>query len=373
MNPVLPRPAARALALGLLVASVSLPPRRAGAEEAQTFVPWRYVDPMTGLEAFRALVPKGWRVEGSITWSANPALPATSRFRFFDPASGAELNLFPTQAFFWTSNALFLRTNPPGTLRFNTLVARPVDLDGAMAQMVLGRFRKGVSGLTVVDYRKVPELAQLARGQPVKGMRVTSDAGKARVTYVEGGKDLEEEVYAAVAQFAFDLPGGGGGPGYWIEYWYVDYVFSFRAPRGGLAARSKIFQTMIYSMKANPKWFAKVVNTKEALFAQMMQGVRNVGKIGSTVAAASSSLREDQMKDWERRQQVQDRVAQSQSDNIRGVERFHDPHADKEVELPSGYGHAWANNLGEYIVTDSPSYNPNVGSNLHWESMPASR
>jgi hypothetical protein len=225
----------------------------------------------------------------------------------------------------------------------------------------------------VVDYRKVPELAQMARGQAVRGLRATAEAGKARVTYAEGGRDLEEEIYAAVAEFAIDLPGGAGAPGYWIDYWYVDYVFSFRAPRGGLAARSKTFQTMIYSLKVNPKWFAKVVNTKEALFAQAIRGVKNVGKIGSTVAAASSSLREDQMKDWERRQQIQDRVVQSQSDNIRGVERFHDPHSDKEVELPSGYGHAWANNLGEYIVTESPSYNPNVGSNLHWEAMPASR
>jgi len=40
------------------------------------------------------------------------------------------------------------------------------------------------------------------------------------------------------------------------------------------------------------------------------------------------------------------------------------------VELPSGYNYAWSNNNGEYIVTDSPDLNPNVGSNLHWELMP---
>jgi hypothetical protein len=360
------------LALGLLLTAGPARGRAAG-EEVQAFVPWRYVDPVTGLVALRALVPRGWKVEGSIAWSANPALPATSRFRFWDPASGAELNLFPTQAFFWTDNGLFLRTNPPGTLRFNTLVARPVGFDDAMATLVLGRYRKGVAGLEVVDRRKVPELARLARGTPEKGMRATSDAGKVRATYSEGGRVLEEEFYAAVPQFVIDIPGGSGRPGFFIEYWYVDYVFSFRAPRGGLAARSKIFQTMIYSMKVDPAWFAKVVNTREALFARMMQGVRDLGAIGATVAAASSRLRDDQLEDWERRQQVQDRVVQAQSDNIRGVQRFHDPHADREVELPSGYGRAFANDLGEYVVTDSPSYNPNVGSNLHWEEMTPAR
>jgi hypothetical protein len=80
-------------------------------------------------------------------------------------------------------------------------------------------------------------------------------------------------------------------------------------------------------------------------------------------------MREEQQRDWERRQQAQDRIVQNFSDNIRGVERYNDPHTGNDVELPSGYGHAWANNLGELIVTDSPSYNPNSGSNLHWEQM----
>jgi hypothetical protein len=363
----------RVLSLALAAAAIAGTPLPAAPSEAQTFVPYVYVDPMTKLEAFRCLVPKGWKVEGKITWSANPALPAQSRFRFHDPNGVDELNLFPTLAFFWTNNATFLQTNPPGTLRFNTLVAKPLDLDTAFAQVVVPGARKGAANLVVTRKEKVPELAALAKGRPVQGLRSSADAGKIRVTYLEGGKAIEEEIYAAVASFAFDLPGSGFTPGYFIDYWYIDYVFSFRAAKGTLASRSKTFQTMIYSMKLNPRWFAKVVHTKEALVAQATRGIKVMGNIGSTVASASSNLREDQMKDWERRQAIQEKVVQNQSDNIRGVERFRDPHADKEVELPSGYGHAWANNLGEYIVTESPSFNPNVGSNLHWEAMPAAR
>jgi len=367
------RTLARAGASVLLVSAVALPPRPAAPSEAQAFVPYVHVDPVTGLEAFRCLVPKGWKVEGKITWSANPALPAQSRFRFFDPDGVDELNLFPTLAFFWTNNAMFLQTNPPGTLRFNTLVARPIDIDTAFAQLVVPGARKGALNLAVTERKKVPELATLARGQPAQGLRSSAEAGKIRVTYQEGGRAIEEEMFAAVASFVVDLPGSGFSPGYFIDYWYVDHVFSFRAEKGKLASRSKIFQTMIYSMKLNPKWFAKVVHTREALVAQATRGIKVMGNIGSTVAGASSSLREDQMKDWERRQAIQEKVVQSQGDNIRGVERFRDPHADKEVELPSGYGHAWASDLGEYIVTESPSFNPNVGSNLHWEAMQAAR
>jgi hypothetical protein len=359
--------------LALVAGTIALAPLSAAPSEAQTFVPYVYVDPMTKLEAFRCLVPKGWKVEGQITWEANPALPAKSRFRFYDPRSLDEMNLVPTQAFFWTNNSMFLRTNPPGTLRFNTLVAQPIDLDAAFGKLGVPGARGKITNVAVTERKKVPELAALAKGQPVQGLRSSADAGKIRVTYQEGGTAIEEEIYAAVANFVVDLPGSGFSPGYFIDYWYIDYVFSFRAEKGRLTTRSKLFQTMIYSMKVNPKWFAKVVHTKEALFAQATRGIKVMGNIGSTVASASSNLREDQMKDWERRQQAQERVVQNQSDNIRGVDRFHDPHADKEVELPSGYGHAWANNLGEYIVTESPSFNPNVGSNLHWEAMPAAK
>lgn len=165
------------------------------------------------------------------------------------------------------------------------------------------------------------------------------------------------------------LPGSGYGSGYFINYWFIDHVLSFRDEKGKLDSRSKIFQTMIYSLKANPRWFAKVVNVKEALAQQYIRGIKAVGRMGQMIAQAGSQMREDQQRAWEQRQQVNDRIVQNFSDHIRGGERFNDPRAGKEVELPAGYGNAWANDLGKYIVTESPSYNPNIGSNLHWEQL----
>jgi hypothetical protein len=343
----------------LLLASLA-----AGAE--QIFVPFVYVDPATGTEAFRCLVPKGWKVEGGITWSPNPALPAQSRFRFYDPKGVDELNLFPAQAFFWTNNRLFLATNPPGTLRFNTLVAQPIDLDTALTR-IIASVRRGTTRMSVGAKTPVPELAALARGEPAGGLRSSAEAGKARLSYLEGDQAIEEELYAAVANFVVPMPG------YFIDYWYIDSVFSFRAAKGKLASRARLFQTMIYSMRLNPSWFARVVHVKEALIAQSTEGIKAAGRFGTMIANASSNLREQDQRDWERRQRIQDTVVQNQSDSIRGVQRFTDPHSGNEVELPSGYGTAWANNLGEYIVTDSPSLNPNIGSNLHWEPMPTAR
>jgi hypothetical protein len=246
---------------------------------------------------------------------------------------------------------------------------RPVDLQTAFTKIVIPYARKGVSGMKMIKASDVPELANIAKGQPVQGVRSFANGGKMRIEYQENGRPMEEEIYAAVSQFVTDLPGSALGPGYFINYWYIDYVFSFKARKNELDSQSKVFQTMVYSLRVNPRWFAKVANVKEMMVQKIIKGIKDVGRIGEMVARAGSEMREGQMKDWERRQQANDRIVQNFTDHIRGVERFNDPYAGKEVELPTGYGRAFSNNLGEYIVTDSPSYNPNIGSNVTWQEL----
>lgn len=333
----------------------------------QVFVTYRYIDPMTKMEVFHLLAPKGWKVEGGVVWSGDPALPARSSFRFFNPNGSEELNFFPTRSFFWTNSQLALTTNPPGALRFGTRVAKPVSLHEAFTRTIIPAARKGMKGMTVVGEEKVPELAELAKGLPAQGVDTSAEAGKMRIVYSDKRGEMEEEFYGAVSQFVTLLPGAGGGS--FTNYWYIDYVFSFRDEKGKLDSRSKIFQTMIYSMKTNPRWFAKVVNVKELLVQRYIRGIKAVGSMGKMIADAGSQMREDQQRAWEHRQSANDRIVNNFSDHIRGVERYNNPRAGKDVELPAGYGNAWSNNLGEYIVTESPGYNPNIGSNQHWEQL----
>jgi hypothetical protein len=348
-------------------------PKNQAAANTQAFTTYTYIDPATKLQVFSMLVPKGWKVDGTVTWSADPALPAQSRFQFYNPAGPEKLNFFPTRAWFWTNNRLFLTTNPPGTVRLGTRVASPVDLHYAFTELVLPGAGRNKNGVRIVREEKVPELAKLARGEATPGVAAYADAGKMRVTYQENGTPMEEEFYAAVSQFIINMPASPGNQGYFLNYWYIDYVFSFRDRMGALNAHSKLFQTMLYSLKFNPQWVAKFVNVKEMLTQQYIRGINATGRMGQMIAQAGSRMREDQQRSWEARQAANDRIVQNFSDNIRGVERYTDPRAGKEVELPAGYGNAWANDLGEYIVSESQSYNPNLNSTQHWERLEPAR
>jgi hypothetical protein len=144
----------------------------------QTFIIYKYNDPMAGMEAFRLLIPKGWQADGGVTWVANPALPAQFHFRFYNPGGSAEFDIFPTQAYFWTDNQLFLYTNPPGSLRFGTLVAEPIDLRTAFTNVIIPNFRGQAGDLRIVESKEVAELAALAKGAPTQVLKLQPTAAR---------------------------------------------------------------------------------------------------------------------------------------------------------------------------------------------------
>jgi hypothetical protein len=339
----------------------------AGAGSAQAFVTYKYIDPACGLEAFRLLIPKGWRAEGSVKWSMTPALPIQVRFRFYNPNGSEELNFLPSHSYFWTSNRQTLALKPPGSQMYGSTVAQPVGLRAAFNSVVIPGARKNAQGLRTLSETDVPELEALAKGAAAPGVDARARAGKVRINYQQNGRQMEEEIYAAVSQFIVNTSRTD-----FINFWFIDNVFSFRAQKGKLDAAAGTFQTMIYSVKLNPAWYAKVANVKEMLAKQEIEKTIRIGRIGDMISRAGSKMREDQYRSWEANQKVYDRIGKLRSDTIRGVDRYYDERAGREVELPTG-GHAWSNGLGEYYVTERASDNPNIGSNLHWEQLPRAR
>ena len=76
------------------------------------------------------------------------------------------------------------------------------------------------------------------------------------------------------------------------------------------------------------------------------------------------------MQSYNEREAVNDRIADRFSQYIRGVGKYYDPVNQKAVELPARYENAWTNGSGDYIVSESRSYNPNIDSNQNWQKMP---
>jgi len=190
---------------------------------------------------------------------------------------------------------------------------------------------------------------------------------KLRVIYTKDGITMEEEFYAVVESFSFPVQSMYGTS--YNTIWYIDYIFSFKAEKGKLESNTKIFQTITSSFKINPHWYAKYSNVIEYMAQQKISQIKSVGEFSRMLSRMSDQVSEEKMQQFKARGDVYDEVSQKFSDNTLGIDRYINPHEEKEVELPSGYNHAWCNNNGEYILSDDPNFNPNEGSNLHWESM----
>ena len=324
----------------------------------------------TGSEAFSFLMPVDWTFKGGILWiTDNPGMPATAAFTVKNTRGSEEFEVFPNQPFFWSNNQQLLNMVPIGSKYFGNEVKPILNASQALHQVVLSRFRNNVANLRVIKDESVPALAKAvgANFNQQGGVIAEFDASKVRIEYTLAGKSMEEEIYAVVESYSFPIQAWGS-----VKYntnWTVSNIFSYKAEKGKLEASSKIFETMTYSFQVNKYWYNKYVQLVEYLIRGQIQQIHSIGEFSRKLAQMSDEIREDNLRSWENRQAVGDRIAEDFSQYVRGVDEYYDPIEEKPVELPSGYDNAWTNANGEYIISDDPNYNPNIGSNLNWEQM----
>lgn len=321
----------------------------------------------TGLELFRMLVPVGWQFRGGCYWLLdNPSMPAVVSCQLWNPQGAEAFEILPNMNLVWNNAPMARMMQPIGSRHFGAEVRPPMGIAEAMQQLVVPRYRSQVQNLQLLGFEPLPEFPRLAKSEAaVSGG--SAEGGKLRIRYTWQGAQFDEDIYGMVEIFrapiatAFSMGE--------IIVWFVDALFSFRAAVGRLDATADLFTVMIRSFQLNPHWYAAFKSIAQYLSQMQIQRIQHVGQIGQILARTGSEIREQNLQQWYSRQAIYDRISVQQSRTIRGVDGFFDPHREEVVELPSGYGHAWANNLGEYILTEDPNFNPNVHSNLHWEPM----
>ena len=126
---------------------------------------------------------------------------------------------------------------------------------------------------------------------------------------------------------------------------------------------------MVNSFQLNPQWFNKYSQLVEYLIQNQIQQIRAIGEISRIISQTSNEISDMMMKSYQDRQAVYDRLSTDFSQMIRGVEEYYDPVQQKPIELPTGYNSSWVNGLGEYILSDTYDFNPNIGSNQNWQRM----
>jgi len=323
-----------------------------------------------GTKAFSMLIPSDWQSEGSIDWILNnPAMPVAGEFRAWNPNGKEEFHLFPNQAFFWSDNPMIQQTFPPGTRYFGALVRSPLGPIDALEEIALPLFRSEAENLEITRRESLPQIESYFQTgtDPATGVVTSADGGKIRVEYTLNGAKFEEELYCIIQTQDIPIPTVFGT--YRNINWYMTFVESFRAEKGKLDSQSKMFQTISYFARTDVDWLNKYNQVVNYLIQQEIQEIQSLGQLSSIVSQTSNDISDANCEAWQQNQNIKDQIANDFSDSILGIQAYKNPIDGNTVDLPSGYSSAWTNSLGEYILSDSPSYNPNLESNLNWQEM----
>lgn len=336
------------------------------------------------VEVARLLIPSDWKEEGGIQWAQNMArcpqniIQARWRARSPDGLNGIEI--LPQYAWVWSDDPMQQQVMQQSAANNMACDAYPVMSPADfLARMVVPRTRQqarvvGGEALPAVSRAEQEGLDRtygpIVQQGYLRGVR--AEAGRVRVQHQMNGQPVEEWLSATIATIAAPSANSaalmnGGTAMTATNYQLMAYnVVGTWAPRGQLDRQAKLFATMIASTRPNPQYQAAVA-----------QFLSNVGRIQQQAAmdrqriwreaqqAISSSIQQT----YAQNQAVQDRMAEQFGQAIRGVETYIDPRSNERVELVGGYTSAWSNGKGEYILSDTPGFNPAAALQEDWREM----
>ncbi len=325
--------------------------------------------------ALRFLAPTDWRIEGGVRWNLPlqcQAELATVHVRALAPDGDLGFEILPSRVWRWSDDPTevdyWRMSAGPGN---QCAIAPPMAAADFLAESLPGTFRPPFE---VVGVEPLPEMAAAlaAEAQQLVAMNTPfqTDAARLRVRYDDGA--TEEWLTAGVLQMAMQVMSSGAAMQGRMEMTtqYISSasrVFGFRAPAGRLDEQERLFATMVASVQVNPAWDAALNRLALNLAQIQIESAAERSRIWSEAAAEVSRIR---MEAWENQQASQDRIAQAWSQTMRGVETFVEPGGAATVELQSGFDNAWSNGVGEYVLSDRPSFNPNtVFTNQNWTRM----
>jgi hypothetical protein len=311
---------------------------------------------INNIEAVSFLIPAGWKAEGGIQWFRDYSVLANLLMKVTDPQTGATIEFLPIQNFTWLTQMVVPMS--PGTNYLGNILYQPVTDLAQFIQLfyVPGALRQ-LQSARIVSSEDLPKVA--AQVAQTHGGPCTAKSGRMRYEYQAGGQPWEEDVYVTLVYTPMQQ----------MTLWSVTSAYAFRAPKGHLDRLTPVMNTTINTQRLSPDWYGGYMYVQKLFLDRMNQGIRNAGAISDTITRNSEEIRRMFDDSYRQRCQSQDRISQSYSEYIRGVETYRNPYEDRPIQLPTGYANAWVNRSGEYILSPQSGFDPNIGSNTEWRRL----
>lgn len=329
-------------------------------------VPLAVDDPGIGTRAFTMLVPEGWKRTGGVVWQHQYSNLASAQMLVKDPRSAAALELFPVIPGCWDESGTALIA--PGQNYMGNVVARPpAGAADYVRQYFVPGHRARKKGLSIGAATTLPDVAAaVSKSIAEPGVQKQVDSARVRLEYEEGGKRICEDVYVTLVISRSALMPA-------MALWSLEHQYSFRAEKERIDSLQPLLQTMIASVRMELEWFAGYSQVFQLWQQGQLQAIRNAGELSRRISSNNDAMIASLRSTYEERQRSQDRISRQFSEYVRGVQTYEHPFEQRPVELPSGYSEAWVNVRGEYLLSNTAGFDPNVGDTIEWRRMAAQR
>jgi len=276
--------------------------------------------------------------------------------RINDPQTGAAIEFLPVQNFTWLTQTVVQMQ--PGTNYLGNILWQPItDLPRFIEIFYMPQTLRHLQGARVVSREALPKVAaEVARSF---GGQSTVKSERIRYEYRQGDRTWEESVYCTLVYTNWQMG----------TLWSVHSAYSFRAPKGQLDRLTPRMSTTVHSARLSPEWYGGYMYVQKLFLDRMNQSIRNAAAISATITRNSEEIRRMYSESYRLRAESQDRISQSFSEYVRGVDTYKNPYEGRPVQLPSGYNDAWVNSRGEYLLSNDAGFNPNVGDTTEWRRM----
>ncbi len=335
--------------------------------------------------AYTMLVPSDWKVEGGVTWNQGWHCLYTemvsNHLRVTSPDGRYGFELFPDYAANWYQDPMSIQMQQRQIAAGQQVcpLSQPFGASDFLTRLFVPGFRQGAQ---VQSVEQNPQTAQAYYQDMVSklgpllqqgNMQVSADAARMILRYQGSDEMVMATTSITTIRGMSATAAANGQMAYAMHYnSNASRVVGFRAPQGELQAMDRLYSAMLSSIHINPAWEGAVQRVILNIGQINLKGAQDRSRIWQNTM---SEIGDMQMKSWENRQESQDRIAHMWSQTIREVDDYVDPSTNTKVELPSGYDNIWSSGDGEYLLSQTPGFDPN--NDLHtghnWSRMEITR
>jgi hypothetical protein len=225
-------------------------------------------------------------------------------------------------------------------------------------------------------------LAQQAMQHRMPASHLSAEAGRLRFTGTMNGVQVEGWLIAMHTVRSDPSPGGS------VDLSDIPLFAIMYAPPGKLDSSEKMLSAMLDSIQINPQWTAYLAQYVQAIMQIKQRAMNQVAQIYVNMAADNAKAAQQQAAIRNGVQNYANQVHSSVAANRAAAldhssqqfalhmgdqAIYSNPTTGQSVQMSNQYSHAWASTTGntnEYILTDSPSYNPNgQAGSATWTQM----